>query len=775
MTFPSPFVPLDTHVGTESPEVVMADTGSAAPIAHAVMGMDLNAATDPAANDADMALDQQGDDEDAMAVEVAVATVTTTTATATATVFVAPAAAPLSPVPMATSPVLPPVMPVPVIATATVSTVSTVSAAAVSPTVFSAPLAAPIASAPYASPSISAIPSSPHRQPSSSSLPPAVVASAPAPAAAAAFSSRSSSPSHPANSQPSLLAARPASPSRSPSAPQVVALPEAPVAAVSASATPAAPQTVVNDPLQLVPAPEDETEGDEQPSEESAPAIADDAAAHSSHETDDDDEDDGPEEEFDAFITLTYAGATYTLFTPDADAATGPLFAELDDIEQLFYEGTINDFMRRLKLRFDLVNMDVALHFSNLDGLTIHEETDIAHDNRLINFWNLRCTLYPDSEDPLNIELVIQGPSAQWKLDELIRRANDLLDTDMDHDAEYDGEEPVLEYDEEEENAVYPADEEEVVEEETAATEAEYVEVQHVPESVPNGVAPVEVASADSPAAGSDVSEDGSASVSSRQQLLAADCAAEGVVQPYDVPLAVAAVGPVVAEPVAAADVAPVLTDVVVAAAEPVPAPAPEAAAREADLESTEAYTLSELVEYEEPEDDEPVPVPVPVLASPAVVPHSPVVVTASTSHSPTSAQQQLAAFEAEAAADALEFASVIHSVRPSPTALARSLSRPASPVKGMSAATIDATALAVAVPRPEDSGILTTPTKAVIHADSAAVVGQDEMLVAAAAVVVPAVAPVSPSSTSGALKRPHEAESDVVSPKRQRSSDSHA
>ncbi|KNE65259.1 hypothetical protein AMAG_10903 [Allomyces macrogynus ATCC 38327] len=155
------------------------------------------------------------------------------------------------------------------------------------------------------------------------------------------------------------------------------------------------------------------------------PSSDGDAGEHQEHDGEEEDE-----EELEAAALLKYDDHIYTLFS-DQDAADAALFATTD----LFYDEPINDLIRQLKAHFGLAQAEVALRFDNLEGLTIHEETDIAHSNHLVNFANLLRTLKPDSDTPLTMTLQVLGESAQWKLDQLVRRAQALLEQDEDdHD-----------------------------------------------------------------------------------------------------------------------------------------------------------------------------------------------------------------------------------------------------------------------------------------------------------------------------------------------------
>ncbi|ORZ32836.1 hypothetical protein BCR44DRAFT_1225388 [Catenaria anguillulae PL171] len=138
-------------------------------------------------------------------------------------------------------------------------------------------------------------------------------------------------------------------------------------------------------------------------------------------------------------ITLFYKGVTYAVFPPLAvaeqeGAATvssspsspshPPLFPTADESELgSIRDGTINDFMWRIKERFELgEDMDVALKYVNLDGIVIREETSIGYDNQFDSFWSLYMALYPTATDPLHIE-VLAELSAAAKLDMLLYRA----------------------------------------------------------------------------------------------------------------------------------------------------------------------------------------------------------------------------------------------------------------------------------------------------------------------------------------------------------------
>ncbi|KAJ3365135.1 hypothetical protein GGF31_008638 [Allomyces arbusculus] len=150
------------------------------------------------------------------------------------------------------------------------------------------------------------------------------------------------------------------------------------------------------------------------------------------------------EEELEAAALLKYDVHTYTLFGHQDTTAGTALFATTD----LFYDEPINDLIRQLKAHFGLAQAEVALRFDNLEGLTIHEETDIAHSNHLVNFANLLRTLAPDSDTPLTMTLQVLGESAQWKLDQLVRRAQSLLEQDEDEYHQDDDEHGSLEHDE---------------------------------------------------------------------------------------------------------------------------------------------------------------------------------------------------------------------------------------------------------------------------------------------------------------------------------------
>ncbi|KNE66357.1 hypothetical protein AMAG_11500 [Allomyces macrogynus ATCC 38327] len=150
------------------------------------------------------------------------------------------------------------------------------------------------------------------------------------------------------------------------------------------------------------------------------------------------------EDELEAAALLKYDDHTYTLFTDEGTTAGTALFATTD----LFYDEPINDLIRQLKAHFGLAQAEVALRFDHLEGLTIHEETDIAHSNHLVNFANLLRTLAPDSDTPLTMTLQVLGESAQWKLDQLVRRAQALLEEEEDEYLQDDDEHVPFEHDE---------------------------------------------------------------------------------------------------------------------------------------------------------------------------------------------------------------------------------------------------------------------------------------------------------------------------------------
>ncbi|KAI9224474.1 hypothetical protein BC828DRAFT_412370 [Blastocladiella britannica] len=138
-----------------------------------------------------------------------------------------------------------------------------------------------------------------------------------------------------------------------------------------------------------------------------------------------DEEGESDQEEYSANLAMTFRGASHVLFDAHRD---GALFVDPSDVDRLFYDETLNEFMRTAKTHFGIDGTSVALEFSNLDGLLIHEGTDLAYENALCTFWNLHTTLHPKTAEPLQLVLRETGSSAQRKLDELIRRASSMLE-----------------------------------------------------------------------------------------------------------------------------------------------------------------------------------------------------------------------------------------------------------------------------------------------------------------------------------------------------------
>lgn len=119
-------------------------------------------------------------------------------------------------------------------------------------------------------------------------------------------------------------------------------------------------------------------------------------------------------------VVLTFSGKTWNLYSEDHPDS---LFSE-KEFKNLFY-GTINDFFPIIKEKFGVLN-DVALIFQNLEDLVLHEDTDIVRENTLDNFWSLRYTLFPDSDEPLMLLIEEQQYSTRRKLASLVDRAVNL-------------------------------------------------------------------------------------------------------------------------------------------------------------------------------------------------------------------------------------------------------------------------------------------------------------------------------------------------------------
>jgi hypothetical protein len=74
--------------------------------------------------------------------------------------------------------------------------------------------------------------------------------------------------------------------------------------------------------------------------------------------------------EFEGNVSLRVDGSEFRLFD---STFSNCLFNDAREVESLFYDGPINDFIRKVKQHFQLTRIEVALLFENLDGLTIHE------------------------------------------------------------------------------------------------------------------------------------------------------------------------------------------------------------------------------------------------------------------------------------------------------------------------------------------------------------------------------------------------------------------